>query len=127
MQEADCKFHVIAKNDHVARTSVPNAMDKLSKAVNKTQQNRNIITHRRSYEHEDLYEVELHSVFQKNQSPPDTVFLKITGHTAKLKADEFIMERRVEMDAINTTVYQVVATLFGTLIQPYSERFAAHG
>ena len=125
MPERDCKLHIISKNAPVAPTAVAKALDGLCKAVNKTQQDRNVIAHRRSFDHGDLFEVEAHSVLQKSSGDTAEDVLSLLGLWAKQKADAFVRARRLEMEGMNAAVYHEVANLFDTLVQPFKDRHAA--
>jgi hypothetical protein len=119
----ECKFSVIGQNFHVESTGVAKTLHQLQKSVQPIQTQRNVISHRESYQNEGLYEVELHSVLQKSSKRDDESVLLIAANLAKPKADAFIRSKRMELKSTNSTVFECVANLLESLVQPYKLRY----
>ena len=118
----DCKYAVVAKNSHVAATDVSKALDNLRNATQPAQSQRNTIAHRKSYADEELYMVEMYSIFQKSSIQESDSELERTANYANREADRFVHRKRSELHSANTAVFGLVEKLFMVLTQPYANR-----
>lgn len=116
-----CKFDVIAKNVHVATTSVPSILKSIRKELKDVQMERNNIAHFKSYDHQDIYHVGLHSMMTKSG---EDEYTKRAFHIIKAKADKFIALKKAEMSSLNQKVLQHVATLLDNLIFTYTSKLS---
>jgi hypothetical protein len=116
---AQCKFDVIAKNDHVAATSVPSILKDIKKQLQDTQAERNNIVHFRTYDHEDLYHVGIHSAMLKSGDDETT---KWASHFVKAMADNFVAARKTELTSLNQLAKRLVADLLDSLLPTYDQK-----
>ena len=119
----ESKYSVVAKNAHVQATDVADALEKLQQAVSPSREQRNTISHQRSYYEDELYYVEMFSVLQRvSERDPDSA-MQGAPHLAKKKADEVVQLKRSEFQSTNARVFGGVGLLFEALIKPYSDRY----
>jgi len=119
---AQCKFDVIAKNAHVTTTSVVSTLKEIKKQLQDTQTERNSIAHFKTYDHEDLYHVGIHSTMLKSGEDEATAW---AAHFIKTQADKFVAVKKTEMTSLNQLAKRLVGELFDSLVSPYNKRRSA--
>lgn len=119
----ESKYSVVAKNAHVLATDVADALEKLQQVVSLSREQRNTISHQRSYYDDELYFVEMYSLLQRISKRDSERVVHDATHRAKVEADEIVQRKRSEFQSTNARVFDCVGLLFEALIKPYSDRY----
>jgi hypothetical protein len=115
--EEECRFTVVASNEHVARTEVDQCLRELVGTLKPYRRYRNVIIHRRQYTDDSLEEVEPFYILEKIGSGDSEEDL--LGHRyyfSKRLTDQLVREKRVEFTAYNQAVFERIAKLFASLL-----------
>jgi hypothetical protein len=123
--EKECRFSVIAPNEHIASTPTAGALRAIQKIIEPYQGQRNSVIHRRRLSDENLTPVELYYVFQKSASTgSDDAVDAVTEnffHFYKDMTDKFVKTKKEELLAFNSEAFLAVSKLLQTL-EPIFDR-----
>lgn len=114
--EKECRFSVIADNEHVASTPTADALRAIQKTIAPYQGQRNLVIHRRRLSDANLTPLELYSAFQKSESTvSDDDVTENLFHFYKTEADRFVKTKKEELWEFNSEAFLAVFKLLQTL------------
>lgn len=108
--EQECRFKVVAHNEHVVRTRVAKSLRSLDALLNPLRSQRNIVIHRRGHSDSTLRRLEPYYILQKvERKTPEcddpTVRLRFMF---KSLTDQLVSKRKQELAAVNENVFSEV-------------------
>ena len=121
---AQCKFDVVTKNRYVVNSPSAGALKAIRKRMQSTQAERNNVVHSKSYDHDDLYHIGLHSTMLRSGTDATTDW---AAQFIKTQADNFVIGRKSELTILNDDVLKLIAALFDSLIPAYNEQLKKMG
>lgn len=120
--EQECRFAVVANNEHVAETEVGQYLKELEGILKPYRSYRNIIIHRRQYTDDSLERVEPFYILEKIDSEDsEEDFTGQYRHLFKRLTDQVVREKRKEFTAYNQVVFDEVAKLFASLLPVFKD------
>jgi len=115
----DCGTRTVTNNQHLRGTTVRTRLRAIEGIVKPYREVRNTIAHLARYNDPALSRVEVFSVLQKSEGPPDESVLERTRHFYKHETDTYIEAKRKELEPIVGRLIDEVARLFETLLSPF--------
>ena len=114
--EKECRFSVIADNEHIASTPTAGALRSIQKILEPYQGQRNLVIHRRRLSDENLSPLELYYLFQKSEATgSDDNVTENFFHFYKGMTDKFVKAKKEELLAFDSEAYLAVSKLLQTL------------
>ena len=121
----ECGMRTVTNNQHLKGTPVRPRLRAIEKIVKPYRKMRNTIAHLARYNDPALSRVEVYSVLQKAEGPPDDSVLERTRHFYKREADTYIEARRKEFGPIVSALIGEVERFFETLLPPFRRNHSA--
>jgi hypothetical protein len=118
IDQRNCKFDTISKNSHVKITKVPGKLQKISKILEKYRQDRNTVIHHKSYQENDLQNVELLYLVSKSDTDESQNLPNFAYHASRL-ASKYVKQKSAEFDEFNQLIFKEVLALFDELEKKY--------
>lgn len=125
--ERECRFAVVANNEHVAKTEAGQCLKDLENTLKASRHPRNIIIHQRQYTDDSLEEVETFYILERihsEDSDSEQDSLDWSRHFCKRLTDQVVREKRREFSAYNQGILNEVAKLFASLLPVFRENQA---
>jgi hypothetical protein len=123
--ERECRFAVIAHNNHVTQCPVAAALKLIENTIKPYQSQRNLVVHRRRHTEEALEQLEVYYVLQKSEViQPDNDVVKDFLWFYKHLTDAFITAKKDELSKFNGKVFLAVSNLFQTLEPVFDVNYA---
>jgi hypothetical protein len=119
--QRECRFAVIAHNAHVANTEVRKGLTNLEATLKPHRSTRNSIVHHKQYSDEELGQVELYYVFEKESTGKKDPTMKRYRVLYKSLTDRYVKEKSSEFSDVRNQVTDRIASLFESLL-PIVER-----
>jgi hypothetical protein len=114
----NCKPHIIMRNRHVSASAVIHPLKELDNHVRPYREARNTIVHKGRYSHDDLGQIEMMDILQKEEKSI------VPYHLIKRRTDIFVRERKTEMIAFNEGLITILLKLFDTLEDEFRWKYA---
>ena len=112
----ECGIRTVTNNQHLRSTIVRKRLRAIEKVVKPYREMRNTIAHLARYNDHKLKKVEVYSILQKSEGPPDDSVLELTRHFYKHKADLYIDAKRKEFGPVVDALICEVAAFYETLL-----------
>jgi len=122
----ECRFHVVADNEHVRHTPVRARLRAIGKVVEPYREVRNTIAHLERYSDAKLAEIEGYFILEKSNEPIDPVVEQFR-HFYKKEADRYVEARRDELVPVVAALIQAVAKLFDALLPSFEQNHGRLG
>ena len=118
----ECRFHVVADNEHVCHTPVRARLRAIRKVVEPYREVRNTITHLERYSDAELAEIEGYFILEKSNEPIDPVVERFR-HFYKKEADRYVEATRDELVPVVAALIQAVAKFFDALLPRFEQNY----
>lgn len=112
----ECRLGVIAHNSHVAATPVRKELLSLEGALKPHRSTRNSIIHHKRYSDEELEQVELYYLVEKDATYEGDPLLERFRVFYKSQTDRYVKAKRLEFLDVRNQITDRVATLFESLL-----------
>ena len=114
--ERECRFGVVAHNEHVKPNPVAAALKSIEKTIGPYRHPRNLVVHRRRYSDEALDSIETYYALQKSEvNGPDEDVVERFFYFSKNQTDQFVASKKEELTRLNGQMFSAVSHLFGAL------------
>ncbi len=121
----ECKSRTVTDNQHLRGTDVRKCLRVIEKSVKPYREMRNTIAHLSRYNDPKLRKVEIYSILQKSEGPPDDPVLELTRYHYKHKADLYIDAKRKEFGPVVDSLIDQVEVFFEKLLSPFQANYNA--
>ena len=114
--ERECRFAVIADNDHVRKSPVASALNSLERTIKPYRGQRNVVIHRRRHSEAGLERIEPYYLIQKSESTEsDDNVTERFFDAYKRQTDEFIAAKKCELSKFNVEAFSSASNVLSQM------------
>ena len=117
--ERECRFSVVALNDHVRNSSIFKVLSKLHKETKEYRAQRNAVVHRETYSDDGIEDISIFDHLEKHH--PDKAYRFRDFY--KMMMDRYIDESKNRMRQDNKRVFTLVGQLFDELTNTFEHNY----
>jgi hypothetical protein len=123
--ERECRFTVVALNEHVSHTQVTHCLQELEHILEPYKGHRHIIIHRRRYTDKGIEKIEPFYILESvGLDEEKTDIITELYPLVKSLTDKEVRSRKAELSKCNQTVFKEVSKLFTELLPVFNENRA---
>jgi hypothetical protein len=123
--EKECRFAVVAMNEHVSHTQVARCLQELEGILKPYRGHRNIIIHRCRYTDKGINKIELFYALEKaNLDEKDANLTAEFYPLYKMLTDKEVHNKKAELSDYSRTVFDQLGRLFAELLPIFNENRA---